>query len=124
MVIGALLACFGLRWGAGLAGGAGLALVGWAGLAIVMQLPEDPAGPVESAPPPAAPASDEPDAYRDAPTGRDRREVSLESRAAAGEAQAEPEKPPLGAVMPASALDGSSATTACSMARPARPICW
>jgi hypothetical protein len=34
MVIGALLACFGLRWGAGLAGGAGLALVGWAGLAI------------------------------------------------------------------------------------------
>lgn len=34
MVIGALLACFGLRWGAGLAGGAGLALVGWAGLTI------------------------------------------------------------------------------------------
>lgn len=34
MVIGALLACFGLRWGAGLAGGAGLALVGWAGLVI------------------------------------------------------------------------------------------
>ena len=34
MVIGGLLACFGLRWGAGLAGGAGLALVGWAGLSI------------------------------------------------------------------------------------------
>jgi len=34
MVLGALLACFGLRWGAGLAGGAGLALAGWAGLAI------------------------------------------------------------------------------------------
>ena len=34
MVLGALLACFGLRWGAGLAGGAGLALVGWAGLTI------------------------------------------------------------------------------------------
>lgn len=34
MVIGALLACFGLRWGAGLAGGAGLSLVGWAGLTI------------------------------------------------------------------------------------------
>jgi len=34
MVIGGLLACFGLRWGAGLAGGAGLALVGWAGLTI------------------------------------------------------------------------------------------
>jgi hypothetical protein len=34
MVVGALLACFGLRWGAGLAGGAGLALAGWAGLTI------------------------------------------------------------------------------------------
>jgi len=34
MVIGALLACFGLRWGAGLAGGAGLAVAGWAGLSI------------------------------------------------------------------------------------------
>jgi hypothetical protein len=34
LVIGSLLACFGLRWGAGLAGGAGLALVGWAGLSI------------------------------------------------------------------------------------------
>jgi len=34
MVLGALLACFGLRWGAGLAGGAGLALAGWSGLAI------------------------------------------------------------------------------------------
>lgn len=34
MVLGALLACFGLRWGAGLAGGAGLSLVGWAGLTI------------------------------------------------------------------------------------------
>ncbi len=34
MVLGGLLACFGLRWGAGLAGGAGLALLGWAGLTI------------------------------------------------------------------------------------------
>ena len=34
MVLGALLACFGLRWGAGLAGGAGLALSGWAALSI------------------------------------------------------------------------------------------
>lgn len=34
MVLGGLLACFGLRWGAGLAGGAGLALAGWAGLTI------------------------------------------------------------------------------------------
>lgn len=34
MVLGSFLACFGLRWGAGLAGGAGLALLGWAGLAI------------------------------------------------------------------------------------------
>ena len=34
MVLGALLACFGHRWGAGLAGGAGLALLGWAGLTI------------------------------------------------------------------------------------------
>ena len=34
MVLGVLLACFGRRWGAGLAGGAGLALAGWAGLSI------------------------------------------------------------------------------------------
>ncbi|HYN33290.1 MAG TPA: hypothetical protein VES40_11745 [Ilumatobacteraceae bacterium] len=34
MVLGSLLACFGLRWGAGLAGGAGLALAGWAALSI------------------------------------------------------------------------------------------
>ncbi|RLE25292.1 MAG: hypothetical protein DRJ50_03215, partial [Actinobacteria bacterium] len=34
MVIGGLLACFGFRWGAGLAGGAGLALFGWAAMAI------------------------------------------------------------------------------------------
>jgi hypothetical protein len=34
MVIGALLSCLGLRWGAGLAGGGGLALAGWAGLTI------------------------------------------------------------------------------------------
>jgi len=34
MVLGSLLSCFGLRWGAGLAGGAGLALLGWAGLTI------------------------------------------------------------------------------------------
>jgi hypothetical protein len=34
MLIGALLSCFGLRWGAGLAGGAGLALAGWATMTI------------------------------------------------------------------------------------------
>jgi hypothetical protein len=34
LVLGALLACFGLRWGAGLAGGAALALIGWATLTI------------------------------------------------------------------------------------------
>jgi hypothetical protein len=34
MVIGGLLACFGLRWGAGLAGGAGTALAGWSALSI------------------------------------------------------------------------------------------
>ena len=34
MVFGGLLACFGLRWGAGLAGGAGLALAGWAALVV------------------------------------------------------------------------------------------
>ena len=34
MVLGALASCFGLRWAAGLAGGAGLAVVGWAGLVI------------------------------------------------------------------------------------------
>jgi hypothetical protein len=33
-VFGGLLACFGFRWAAGLAGGAGLALVGWAGLVL------------------------------------------------------------------------------------------
>lgn len=32
MALGGLLACFGFRWGAGLAGGAGLALAGWAAL--------------------------------------------------------------------------------------------
>lgn len=34
MLIGGVLHCFGLRWGAGLAGGAGLALAGWAGLTL------------------------------------------------------------------------------------------
>jgi len=34
MVIGGFLACFGFRWGAGLAGGAGLGLLGWAAMAI------------------------------------------------------------------------------------------
>jgi hypothetical protein len=34
MVIGGLLACFGFRWGDGLAGGAGLGLFGWAAMAI------------------------------------------------------------------------------------------
>ncbi len=34
MMIGGLLHCFGLRWGAGLAGGAGLALAGWTAVTI------------------------------------------------------------------------------------------
>lgn len=46
MVLGGVLACFGLRWGAGLAGGAGLALAGWAGLSI--GLAELPIGLAES----------------------------------------------------------------------------
>ncbi|MEO1055668.1 MAG: zinc ribbon domain-containing protein [Actinomycetota bacterium] len=36
MVIGGLLACFGLRVGAGLAGGAGIAVLGWAALCIAL----------------------------------------------------------------------------------------
>jgi hypothetical protein len=46
MVIGGLLACFGIRWAVGLAGGAGLALVGWAALSI--GLVEVPVGVAES----------------------------------------------------------------------------
>ncbi|WP_040494458.1 hypothetical protein [Ilumatobacter nonamiensis] len=34
MLIGGLLSCFGLRWGAGLAGGAGLATAGWAAMTL------------------------------------------------------------------------------------------
>ena len=34
MALGGLLACFAFRWGAGLAGGAGLALTGWAAMVI------------------------------------------------------------------------------------------
>ncbi len=34
MALGGLLACFGFRWGAGLAGGAGLALAGWSAMVI------------------------------------------------------------------------------------------
>jgi hypothetical protein len=34
MVLGGLIACWGMRWAAGIAGGAGLALIGWAGLVI------------------------------------------------------------------------------------------
>ncbi|MGI9645257.1 MAG: hypothetical protein ACR2O6_08120, partial [Ilumatobacteraceae bacterium] len=34
MAIGGFLACWGFRWGAGIAGGSGLALAGWAGLTI------------------------------------------------------------------------------------------
>lgn len=45
-VIGGLLACFGLRWGAGLAGGAGLALTGWA--AMTIGLAEQPIAIAES----------------------------------------------------------------------------
>ncbi len=34
VTLGGLLACFGFRWGAGLAGGTGLALAGWSGLIV------------------------------------------------------------------------------------------
>jgi hypothetical protein len=34
MLVGGLLSCFGLRWGAGLAGGSGLALAGWSAMTI------------------------------------------------------------------------------------------
>lgn len=34
MTLGGLLACFGFRWGAGLAGGSGLALVGWSAMVV------------------------------------------------------------------------------------------
>ncbi len=40
MLIGGLLSCFGLRWGAGLAGGAGLSMAGWA--AVTLGLVEAP----------------------------------------------------------------------------------
>lgn len=40
MLLGGFLHCFHLRWGAGLAGGAGLALIGWA--ALTLGLVEDP----------------------------------------------------------------------------------
>ena len=44
MLIGGLLQCFHLRWGAGLAGGAGLAVVGWAGLVLgLAEVPIDSA---------------------------------------------------------------------------------
>lgn len=34
MLVGGLLQCFHIRWGAGMAGGAGLAIMGWAGLTL------------------------------------------------------------------------------------------
>ena len=40
MAVGGLLACFGFRWGAGLVGGAGLALAGWS--VLVLGLAETP----------------------------------------------------------------------------------
>ncbi len=46
MVVGGLLACFGIRWAIGLAGGAGLSLAGWAALSI--GLVEAPVGAAES----------------------------------------------------------------------------
>ncbi len=46
MVLGALASCFGLRWAAGLAAGAGLAVVGWAG--VVIGLAELPIAVAES----------------------------------------------------------------------------
>ncbi|MDQ3738845.1 MAG: hypothetical protein M3337_06725, partial [Actinomycetota bacterium] len=47
MVLGGLLACFNLRWGGGLAGGAGLALAGWS--ALVIGLAEIPLGEASAA---------------------------------------------------------------------------
>jgi hypothetical protein len=47
MVIGALAWCFGYRWGAGLAGGAGAALAGWA--ALLLGLAELPISNAEAA---------------------------------------------------------------------------
>lgn len=46
MIIGGLAACFGFRWGAGLAGGAGLAISGWA--ALTLGLAELPIAEAES----------------------------------------------------------------------------
>jgi hypothetical protein len=46
MVSGALLGCFGFRWGGGLAGGAGLALAGWS--ALMIGLAEIPLAQAES----------------------------------------------------------------------------
>ncbi|MFK7916926.1 MAG: hypothetical protein AB8G14_02520 [Ilumatobacter sp.] len=40
MLVGGLLSCFGLRWGAGVAGGAGLSMTGWA--AVTLGLVEAP----------------------------------------------------------------------------------
>lgn len=40
MLVGGLLSCFGLRWGAGVAGGAGLSMTGWA--AVTLGLVETP----------------------------------------------------------------------------------
>lgn len=40
MLVGGLLSCFGLRWGAGIAGGAGLSMTGWA--AVTLGLVEAP----------------------------------------------------------------------------------
>ena len=47
MVIGALAWCFGYRWGAGLAGGAGAALAGW--VALIVGLAEWPIATAEAA---------------------------------------------------------------------------
>lgn len=44
MLVGALLQCFGIRWGAGMAGGAGLAVVGWAAFTLgLAEVPIDSA---------------------------------------------------------------------------------
>lgn len=47
MLVGGLLSCFGLRWGAGVAGGAGLSMTGWA--AVTLGLVEVPIHDAERA---------------------------------------------------------------------------
>jgi hypothetical protein len=76
------------------------------GLAIVMQLPEDPAAPPESVPPPAAPARDAPDGFRDSAAAPDRQDIPGRKSVAPGEFQAAPEETAPGEMVPESGIDG------------------